>query len=71
MAHTEIRPSPDGVHMYDLWVDGEKEMHGESLAIVEATRDSLSGIASGAYSEAAEVADAMLKARGGNSNGPV
>lgn len=59
-----ILPSPADFHAYDLWVNGQKEIEGETFAVVDAVRGSLQGQTCGAFIEADEIAHSICKNRG-------
>lgn len=58
-----IYPSPLGYHLYDLWVEGKKEIEGESFGVVSAVQSSLWGNTRGADITADEIADQICKKR--------
>jgi len=60
----EIKMSPKGIYpTFDLYVDGRKEIEGESYTVVSNIRDSLLGFSWGAFSEAEEIASEIKKNR--------
>ena len=59
-----IYPSPLGHNLYDLWVEGKKEIEGESFGVVSAVQSSLWGNGRGADTEADEIANQICKSRG-------
>jgi len=60
----EIERSPTGIYpTFDLYVDGKKEIEGESYTVVSNIRDSLHGFSWGAFSEADEIAHQIKKGR--------
>jgi len=60
----QIKASPLGYHLYDLWVEGRKEIEGESFGVVSAVQTSLWGNTRGAEMEADEIANQICVSRG-------
>lgn len=59
-----IYPSKDGPDLWDLRVNGETQIKGETMTMVEAVRDALSarGRFNGPVSEADEIAERIRAA---------